>query len=185
MNLSDLSIAHSVPDSEFRTFVKELWDALDAALEAHPQWRYVCIPHVVVDDGSQNDRLFLGKYLAATKFPDRVAMLPEGLGARKTKGCVARLDILVAARMHCCVAGVSSGTPTLFVTYSNKGKGMSYYAYGHHSWELAVRELTGPLFQTKMDEMLNCREEIKAQLEHRRPQFLADALRAGEYLRNL
>lgn len=185
LNFSELSIYHTMPGGEVGDFVRKLWGTLDAALEEHPGWSYVCVPHVVVDDGAQNDRRFLEKYLAATRFPDRVAMLPEGLGARKTKGCVAKLDLLVAARMHCCVAGVSVGTPTLFVTYSNKGKGMSYYAYGNHDWETAVPDLVEVSFLSKLEEMVTRRDEIRGQLDGRRKTFLADALRAGEYLRIL
>ena len=52
----------------------------------------------------------------------------DNLRASKTKGYISQLDFLCSARMHCCVAGISSATPTLFITYSNKGKGMSHYA---------------------------------------------------------
>ena len=83
-------------------------------------------------DSGQNDIVFMNEYIEKSEYKQRISILPPYIGAAKTKGYIQQMDLLIAARMHCCVGGISVATPTLFVTYSNKGIGMSFYAYGHH-----------------------------------------------------
>lgn len=182
LNISLLSISHCIIEQQ-NQFISKLFSILDDILSTHPLFHIVCIPHVVLDDQMvQNDRMFMSQYLTATKHPDRVTMLPEGIGAQKTKGYIGKMDILIAARMHCCVAGISMGTPTLFITYSNKGKGMSHYAYGHHNYELSVEEIISPLLISKIETMLSQAIDIREHLEQQKEKFKVDAMRGGRLL---
>ena len=128
--------------------------------------------------------VFMNQYLAYTAHKDRVSILSDNLGARKTKGYISKLDLLVAARMHCCVAGISVATPTLFITYSNKGKGMSEYAYGHHKYELDIPQLFADNLGEKMEAMLTDRCEIKSYLQTQQPRFVKDSTHGGYILDN-
>ena len=94
--------------------------------------------------------------------------------------------MLVAARMHCCVAGVSASTPTLFLTYSNKGKGMSRYVYGHSRYDLDCGQMlkTPETFVSLFEEMLAQRDNIRSYLDSRSAQFNQDSMLAGEQLRD-
>lgn len=183
LNLSLLAIDHSISVEERESFVSNLHKTLDLILEKNPLFHYVCIPHVVQDEiPAQNDMLFFQNFLSNTKYRERVSILPKNLGARKTKGYICKMDILIAARMHCCVGGISCGTPTLFVTYSNKGKGMSLYAYGHHKYEIPVKELINNSFSLLVNYMIDERVSIKAYLDKQKERFYNDAIQAGTYL---
>lgn len=184
INISLLSISHAFQESEDDVVVK-IFEKLDNLLMTHPDWHFVCIPHVMSSpNGAQNDYVFMSRYLGYTAHKDRVSILPENLGARKTKGYIAQLDLLIAARMHCCVAGISVGTPTLFITYSNKGKGMSEYAYGHHDFELEVPQLLTVDFGQKIEEMLLHAEEINQYLLSQQVRFVKDSTHGGYLLDN-
>lgn len=182
LNLSELSVSHCIPAEQKSSFIKALFLQLDDILERNLKYRYVCIPHVMTDQGVQNDIVFMSQYLAATKHSERVGILPAKLGARKTKAIISRMDLLVAARMHCCVGGISTSTPTLFITYSNKGIGMSGYAYGHHQYELPVASLTCEAFPRLVDRMISERADIKHYLQQQQARFTGDAMRAGNNL---
>ena len=182
INISLLSVSHVFPGKEDE-IVSSIFSMLDLILTKHPDWNFVLVPHVMSDpDGAQNDFVFMSQYMAYTQYQDRVTILPEGLGARKTKGYIAQLDLLIAARMHCCVAGISVDTPTLFVTYSNKGKGMSEYAYGHHGYELEVPELLTESFENKIVEMLSLKHDIKSYLHSQQSRFERDSTHGGYLL---
>ena len=146
-------------------------------LSIDPKVRLLCIPHVMSSRGGpQDDFLFLQNFIRSLNHSEnRIILLPENLGARKTKGCIAQCDILIASRMHACVAGVSVGTPTLFLTYSNKGKGMAEYVYGHQDWTLSNKRITESDLLNKVQKMLKKKEEIKQYLMANHIRFKEDA----------
>ena len=184
INVSLLSISHAYPDN-IEERVEAMFMQLDKLLDLHHDWCFVCIPHVMSSsNGAQNDYVFMKQYLDTTKHKDRVTILPDNLGAKKTKGYIAQLDLLVAARMHCCVAGISVGTPTLFITYSNKGKGMSEYAYTHHDYELEVHEIFTDNLEKKICKMRQNAEGIKEHLKNQQPRFIKDSTHGGYLLDN-
>ena len=179
LNLSLLATEQIVSDKG----VNNLFQLFDDILRENSNYIFVCIPHVVLQNSMvQNDSLFLGEYVKFTKYSDRVLMLPPSLKKEKTKGYVAKMDLLIAARMHCCVGGISTATPTLFITYSNKGKGMAYYAYKHHEYDIEVAQLLTSRFPLLVNKMVNERKEIKAYLETRQQNFVDDAMQGGIYL---
>lgn len=186
LNLSYLSITHIIQKQDTDNFITKLFQNLDNILKNHPNYIFVCIPHVLIKGGLvQDDAAFLKLYVDKTQYPDRVLILSDALGAAKTKAYIAQMDLLVAARMHCCVAGISTATPTLFITYSNKGKGMSFYAYQHHNYEVEIPELAGKDLAQLLHQMINDREAIRKYLQTRQPSFMTDALEGGEYLKQL
>lgn len=186
LNISTLSIYHTIHKEKVYEFINNLFNLLDKILGGEPDYRFVLIPHVVIgDSGPQNDRTFLKQYLQFTKYKDKVILLPDNLGAAKTKGYISKMDMLIAARMHCCVGGISTSTPTLFVTYSNKGKGMSFYAYGNHDNEITVPEMTTEKFPAAIKYMIDNRLTIHKYLEAQHNRFITDAMKGGEYLKEL
>lgn len=100
---------------------------------------------------------------------------------------ISQLDLLVAARMHCCVAGISTATPTLFITYSNKGKGMSNYAYGHNRYDITAAEMYDKpdAFIENMEFMLSDSAAIRTYLSAQADRFSSDSLRSGQILMDL
>ncbi len=186
LNFSQLAVSHVIGESDRDNFVSQMHNTLDGILEQNPNIIFVCVPHVVQRDcPAQDDIQFMGKYLKTTKFPERVEILPENIGARKTKGYISQMDMLVAARMHCCVGGISTGTPTLFLTYSSKGKGMAQYAYGHNLYDIDIKDFNSEHFTQTFSLMLNKRSEISATLKRKSKTFAEDAMRGGGILKDI
>lgn len=184
INMSELAISHSVTDYMILKEAKNIFASrLDDILVSNPQIEFVFIPHVLIC-GPQDDMEFLSPVYAAMKHKHRVRVIESGLGARKTKGLISQLDLLVAARMHCCVAGISVATPTLFITYSNKGRGMSEYAYGNHQNEIECAEIlkNKKSLYNKMSAMLQRTDEIRGVLQMKQPEFKKDSMLSGEQL---
>lgn len=186
LNISFLSIAHSISPNEIENFKLQLFRQLDSILSSDSRYFFVCIPHVIVSqDSGQNDIVFMNEYIEKSEYKQRISILPPYIGAAKTKGYIQQMDLLIAARMHCCVGGISMATPTLFVTYSNKGIGMSFYAYGHHNFEVKVSELLTSKFMDLITSMLMQKVEIKHYLELQQKRFVQDAMNSGKYLKEL
>lgn len=77
-----------------------------------------------------------------------------------------KCHVLIAARMHCAINGVSEYVPTLFLSYSEKAKGMSNFIYGTDEWCLPINQIENNLARKTM-EMLSKKDKIKKYLESR------------------
>ena len=186
LNYSLLSIGHSVAVPERDEFIKSMYRRFDEFLDKNENVKYILIPHVQCDEGgAQDDFMFMQEYLNITKHKQRVELLPRNLGSTKTKGVVSQLDVLVAARMHCCVAGVSTSVPTLFITYSNKGRGMAEYVYGDTDYTIETADIISAVFSDKLKSLISDRDKIRNYLKINNNRFTEDAKRAGLELTNI
>ncbi len=145
------------------------------------------IPHVICPWSPGDDdfkHLEMIHNQLAADLAGRVALLPAGIGAQKTKGFIAQCDALIAARMHCAVAGVSSAVPTLFLSYSKKAFGMARYVYGNEEWVMPVSSDHDQIFQT-INNLMKRRAEVKSLLHKRQDEFKQQSLQAGKLLFDL
>jgi len=185
VNMSELAVGHSITDSEKARNSKKLMAImLDELIEQNDNIELVFIPHVNLE-GPQDDMNFLRPLYDNMKHRSRVQIIQPGLGARRTKGLIAQLDLLIAARMHCCVGGISVGTSTLFITYSNKGRGMSGYAYGHHKYEIECSVMFDETekFLSLTTDMIDARKDISNYLKQQKTRFESDSMEAGKILK--
>lgn len=71
----------------------------------------------------------------------KVTSICEPHGFLEAKRLLRKCRVVVAARMHCAINAVSEGTPTIFLTYSEKAKGMARYIYGDDRWQIPLEEI--------------------------------------------
>ena len=89
------------------------------------------ITHVVDDTRPEdNDRWIVDEL--ATRYPNAIRA-PDFAGPSEAKSYISGLDLLIAARMHACIAAFSSGVPVLPIAYSRKFMGLfgELLAYTH------------------------------------------------------
>jgi len=153
-------------------------ECVQAALDALPV-SVVLIPHVI-GMGEENDDASLLNRIAQ-RLGDaggRLSVLPSGLGACRTKYAAGRCDAVVAARMHCAIGALSSGTPTLCISYSLKSLGVLGDLFSDDRWILPLSELSPSRLVQRLEELLASRADIKRHLESGVPVFQERA-RAG------
>jgi colanic acid/amylovoran biosynthesis protein len=105
------------------------------------------------DDGRACDRL-------AAEFPDAVRVA-DFKSPSEAKSYISGLDFLVAARMHACIAAVSSGTPVAPIAYSRKFRGV----FGDIGYTTLV-DTTGKTTSQAADYVMDrfaCRDEVAAE----------------------
>jgi colanic acid/amylovoran biosynthesis protein len=176
INLSLLSLTYCFPPSEIEAQKTILAKCL-AELMTNEKIRLILIPHVVPGDGGVDDDYAFLKdiYNRLGLHQNRVTLLPEDLGARKTKGVLEQCDAVVAARMHCGIAAASVGTPVLFLQYSAKARGLARYIYGNDQGCTPLDSLTPELLKKQVEAMLSQRHEIRNQLAQQRPSWESEA----------
>ena len=90
------------------------------------------IPHVLAPNANDNDLSYLHEIKKAIpiQFQDGVSVIdtdPQFIGMKRY---LSQCNYVIAARMHCAINAITTGVPTLFLSYSEKAKGMVRYVYG-------------------------------------------------------
>lgn len=81
------------------------------------------VPHVITwGGGGVEDDLAASRTLA-TEFPGTVSS-PAFTSPSEAKSYIASLDFFIGARMHACIAALSTGVPVIPMAYSRKFAGM-------------------------------------------------------------
>lgn len=186
VNLSPLS-AHFAGEADAERGIAKCQTEVLVRLLETGDVDVLLVPHVVcpwqkVDD--DYSYLWDIKEHLGDRFGSRVRLLPPDIGARRTKWIISQCHALVAARMHCAIAGFSTGVPTLLLSYSRKALGMSDYVYGNREWVLPVSSGCEP-FLAAAENLLAAAEGLRQRLGERRKAILGDAIRAGRFLREV
>ncbi|MBR1409393.1 MAG: polysaccharide pyruvyl transferase family protein [Clostridia bacterium] len=149
----------------FEAFIRHVLETTDAcvALFSHVTWAH--------DD----DRTVVNALKAAFSDEERVITLPETLGAREIKGCIARMSLVVTARTHASIAAYSTAVPALVIGYSVKARGIARDLYGREEGHLLEsRTLTLPRLEEAFDALIGRKSEERAYLQERLPEYLED-----------
>lgn len=103
---------------DYAAAMRRLLDELsrDARVEVHLITHACHVSDAWDDDGRLADRL-------AAEFP-AVRRVPDFASPSEAKAYISGLDLLVAARMHACIAAFSAGTPVIPIAYSRKFTGL-------------------------------------------------------------
>ena len=78
--------------------------------------------HVICDDFAIEDDLAVCEALAE-EFPE-VKVAPSFADPIEAKTAIAKMDLFMGARMHACIAAISSGVPVIPMAYSRKFGGL-------------------------------------------------------------
>lgn len=161
VNFSPLSTRQVFQGNEQDQAINVIVECLKRLLRL-PRLKIVLVPHTVCDDvpGDDDMRFLREIHRRLGDTSGRAVLLSETLGARRTKYVLAACDVAIAARMHCAIAAVSSGVPTIFVGYSEKARGMAQYVYGSEQWYVPLREITPKTLVDRTAALLKEREEV-------------------------
>jgi polysaccharide pyruvyl transferase WcaK-like protein len=178
VNLSRLAMNYIFGEKHTHDDFEKIVASIRPLIDLNPRVKLVLIPHVMSSrGGAQDDYLFLSELRDTLSLPEeKIELLPYGLGSQKTKEIMSQCDMVIAARMHCFVGSVSVGTPAIMVAYSDKGYGMTRYAYGDDQWVLGLKELNdSSALVEKVAQMLAHKTQIADTLVDKREGWKNDA----------
>lgn len=130
------------------------------------QCEVLFLPHVLSPVSYDNDLAYMQSIRAdmPSQYRDKTRMVDTDPGFIGLKQYIAQCDYVIAARMHCAINAITTSVPTLFLSYSEKAKGMSEFVYGSEDSVLSLKDFEEtPLVVSRLK---NCRfdcrkEEIK------------------------
>lgn len=187
VNLSPLSVDHLLDDRTVREAMPRLQATMLAELlDSDPDLYLLLVPHVEgASDPGTDDLLYLEEVRGHLpgRHSGRTRALPRGLRAGQIKRIMSYCEAAVAARMHCAIAALSMGVPTLLLSYSAKSLGMGRYVYDDDRWVLPVTADPDRIVAT-IGALFARAGELRGVLERRLPEIREDALQGGQWLRS-
>lgn len=125
------------------------------------------IPHVISKDIDDDDLRFLNELKGLmNKAKNHVYIANTDKGFLGLKPQIRQCHMVISARMHCAVNAVVENVPTIFLSYSQKSKGMCEYIYESDKWVLDIKELNDQI-NVKIKEMIEKEDEISNYLNTR------------------
>lgn len=129
INVSGLMM-HSSSDFGFSLDYKALIEKTCELMLAHPQAEVFLVPHVLCDTAEVEDD-YRASQTIQRAFP-ALKIAPRFRSPSEAKSFISGLDFLTGARMHACIAAISSGVPVVPMAYSRKFNGLfSSVGYPH------------------------------------------------------
>jgi polysaccharide pyruvyl transferase WcaK-like protein len=96
--------------------------AVLAWFDRQPECEVHLISHVISETAPVEDDYRVAQHLAA-EFP-QVIVAPRFASPSAAKSYISGMDFFCGSRMHACIAAVSSGVPTVPISYSRKFTGL-------------------------------------------------------------
>lgn len=166
INLSPLSVNElygHVSDDIIVKFAKHI-----EAIVIETGFDVLLIPHVISPVTElDNDLLFLNSIF--NRLDDSVierVKLCKPSNFLEAKRIVRLCRIVISARMHCAINAICEGVPTLFLSYSEKAKGMSKFVYGNDRFNIPLQDFDYDITE-KIEYILENENEIRNFLKDR------------------
>ena len=147
--------------------------------------RVVLVPHVVGRSGVDGDYRALERVREHASDPDALTLVPGTLSPNEYKWIIGRSEVFIGARTHTQIAALSSGVPTMALTYSPKGVGISRDMLGHEDYVLRMADVEGGGLRETFDQLWARREDDRNTLAERVPVMKERARENGQHLRDL
>lgn len=142
------------------------------------------VPHVGSPIPDEDDYAFMDSLAAMVapqvEVPVRVA--PAGLSAAELKWLIGQCAVFAGARTHSTIAALSSGVPTLSLSYSVKAIGINQDIFGHQEFCKPVKTIGVEDFAGTIAHMIENEAAIRTDLATRLPEVRARARSAGPLL---
>lgn len=173
LNLSPLSL-HELYGPAASKQIKPLAEMIEKLCETFSQ-DILLLPHVLAPNPQDNDLHFMSllKDSVNPKYRQRLKMTEYHKGFLGIKQVLHQCEMVIAARMHCAVNAVTENIPALFLSYSQKSRGMAQYVYGHEKWVLPLAQAPRQL-PLLAREMYRQKTQIAAFLQERNRQIEQD-----------
>ena len=165
-------LSRSIP---FEELVAGVLDVVAAALDA----RVLFVSHVTGPAKAKDDRVVSGAVAERMRAPATV--LRGDYAPDELKGVIARTQLFFGARMHANIAALSSGVPTVAISYSHKTEGITR-ALGQEARVVPIRSMTAPDAQALLLRTWEERAEVAASLAERLVAIRREAARNVELM---
>lgn len=145
----------------------------------------VLIPHVFSENSGTDDLVACREAQELLRdFEGKVLLINQNYSSPEIKAIIAQCEFFIGARMHACIAALSTGTPVVPISYSHKFAGI-LQRFGTQDWLVDPNILSQ---EQAIDLVLlgyEHREDIRKQIITKLPLIKSDAMQAGQLLKDI
>lgn len=170
LNISPFIEKYTAQGQDLRSEVKEFIRAVISEYGIG----ILLIPHVSsLSESKYNcDYHYMNEMMQELEeFGDSVRMLPNTLNASQLKQVISQLRFFIGARTHATIAALSSGVPTISISYSVKAKGINKDIFGNEDPVLETPKVSEVTLRSSLDWLLVHEQELKERLSERVPEL--------------
>lgn len=132
------------------------------------EWNVLLVPHVMPhsDTDWNDDERYLRRLLQLIGGSGAVQLVPRDQNAAELKRIIGRVAFFIGARTHATIAALSSGVPTLSLSYSVKARGINNDIFGSLDMVLPSRDVSsrslGQRFRWLVENQADMRKALGA-----------------------
>lgn len=139
--------------NECATFLDELLSDRDI--------RVLLVPHVLSDNPSHNDRLFMEAVRERMKNASLCHLPIKDHNSRQLKFLISKCRYFMGARTHATIAALSTGVPTISIGYSQKALGINEDVFGSSDFVLNYKNFTAASLRERFDSLVTRESDIR------------------------
>lgn len=123
----------------------------------------IFIPHVTGPKDEFDDRIIGEDIYNIIKHKDKVVLIRNDYTPQEMKGIISRCSLFIGARMHACIGALSTGVPTINISYHHKSNDIMTM-FGLKKNVLRAQDLDFENLKKTIDETWLSKQEIKLRL---------------------
>ncbi len=144
----------------------------------------IFIPHVTGPKEEFDDRIIGEDVYNIIKHKDKVILIRNDYTPQEMKGIISRCSLFIGARMHACIGALSTGVPTINISYHHKSNDIMTM-FGLEKNVLRAQDVNIENLKKTIDETWSRKEEIKSRLASKIGDITRQATLNAEILRDL
>ena len=165
-------MGHSLNQDEISSYYTNLAAALSDFIQQHHVHLFFfsqVVGPTAIEDDRQANHLIQEKLRAASS---QVSLVDQPLPPAMLKACYGLMDLFVASRLHSGIFSMAMGTPTVFIGYFHKTRGM-LEALGLERWVIDLKDQNEARIRRKLEEAWTERAPLSTTLKGMMPGVIA------------
>ena len=148
-------------------------------------FQVLLIPHENKLKEWNNDYEFMRPIYDYCRLTGKINLIPPVYNAMQTKSIISRCRFFIGARTHSVISALSSGVPTISISYSAKSKGIHIDIYGNEDLLFNVKDFSAAVINQKMAIMQKKESDLRDLLQLKIPVMKERAISNIKYLKEL
>jgi colanic acid/amylovoran biosynthesis protein len=156
-----------------KDILKILPPAVDRFIETHDA-QVVLFPHVTGPTSILDDRKMAKALRDHCRYKEKIKIVTEEMKPQEVKALISYCDLFCGARMHSNIAAITTGVPTIALSYSVKSKGIMGRMQ-LSSWVIEMGDLEQEMLYDKLVALYEQKHRIQKLLEKQRSKVILKA----------
>jgi colanic acid/amylovoran biosynthesis protein len=135
----------------------------------------ILFPHVTGPTKVLDDRNISFEIHAACMEKERVKIITQEISPHEIKALISRCDLFCGARMHSNIAAITTGVPTIALSYSVKSRGIMS-RLGMENWVIEMDSLNTDVLNKKLDALYENQNHVRVLLKTSVHEIIAKAM---------